>query len=194
MKDSILSPVVKKHGDPANWQTRSDSLFQDLVENIISQQLSDKAGATIIERFKAVVLGSKSSLAFPSAREILKVSDRKMRKSGMSFAKAGFIKGLAAEVAGGSLKLDRLSKMPDEDVISELTKIKGIGRWTAEMFLIFSLRRMDVFSSGDLGLRRAIEKLYKVKFKKEKEYAGFAKRWSPYRSLASWYLWRSLEK
>ena len=158
--------------------------FSDLCETIINQQLSEKAGATIWKRFIAL---------FPkfSPDKVLAMADKKIRASGISWSKISYIKNIARYSQSVDLRL--LRNMENELVISELTKIKGIGQWTAEMFLMFSLGREDIFSYGDLGLKRAIQKLYA--FKKEptqKQMEKIVVKWSPYRTYACRILWMSL--
>lgn len=161
--------------------------FEALVEAIVSQQLSVKAADTIFFRF--VALFGK----FPKPEQILKMMDSKLREVGLSYQKISYIKDLATKVLSKDLKLNTLSRLDNEAVITELVKVKGIGRWTAEMFLMFSLLRPDVFSSGDLGLRNAIIKLYKLKKPPtEKQLERITKKWSPHRTTASRYLWKSL--
>ena len=175
-----ISPVTASH---------THDYFSDLCETIVSQQLSGKAGETIWQRFIAL---------FPdkhvSAETLLSFSDGKIRAIGTSRSKVIYLKNLAVHVRNRSLVLDRLPDMPDREVVDRLTELKGIGPWTAEMFLMFSLGREDVFSFGDLGLRNAIKKLYK--FKKEptrKQMEKLSARWAPYRTWAARILWRSLE-
>lgn len=163
--------------------------FQSLAEAIISQQLSDKAATTIINRFKALFPRTD----FPLPKQVLRKSDSGLRSVGVSGAKASYIKNLAKAVEDKSVHFNDVDKISDEEVIEMLIKVKGIGRWTAEMFLIFSLGRPDVFSFGDLGLRNAIKKLYS--FRKDpspKQLQKLSSRWSPYRTCASLYLWASL--
>lgn len=161
--------------------------FEALVEAIVSQQLSVKAADTIFFRF--VALFGK----FPKPEQILKMKESKLREVGLSYQKISYIKDLATKVLSKDLKLNTLSRLDNEAVITELVKVKGIGRWTAEMFLMFSLLRPDVFSSGDLGLRNAIIKLYKLKKPPtEKQLERITKKWSPHRTTASRYLWKSL--
>ncbi len=165
------------------------SHLESLVEAIVSQQLSVKAADTIYSRFLSIFPNNK----FPKPEVIFKTADSKMRAAGLSYQKIGYIKDLCGKVIVKEVKLNRLSYMTDEQVIEELTKIKGIGRWTAEMFLMFSLMRPDVFSNGDLGLRNAIMKLYKLKTPPtEKQLERITKKWSPHRTTAARYLWRSL--
>lgn len=161
--------------------------FEALVEAIVSQQLSVKAADTIFSRF--VALFGK----FPKPEQILKMKDAKLREVGLSYQKISYIKDLSMKIISKQLKLNTLSKLDNEAVITELVKVKGIGRWTAEMFLMFTLMRPDVFSSGDLGLRNAIIKLYKLKKPpSEKLLESITKKWSPHRTTASRYLWKSL--
>lgn len=165
------------------------SHLESLVESIVSQQLSVKAADTIYSRFLSIFPNKK----FPKPEVILKTKDSKLRSTGLSFQKISYIKDVCGKVLAKEVKLNRLNYMSDEEVITELTKIKGIGRWTAEMFLMFSLMRPDVFSHGDLGLRNAIMKLYKLKTPPtEKQLERITKKWSPHRTTASRYLWRSL--
>jgi len=164
--------------------------FEALVEAIVSQQLSIKAADTIFDRFVALTPGKK----FPTPREILKMPTAKMRKCGLSGMKVKFIKDLAKKTLDGTLDFKHMDVMTDEEVIEHLTAVKGIGRWTAEMFLIFSLRRDDIFSYGDLGLRNALRRLYKMKKPPTPRQAEkITGKWKPYRSLGSRYLWASID-
>ncbi|HMQ02126.1 MAG TPA: DNA-3-methyladenine glycosylase [Candidatus Doudnabacteria bacterium] len=164
--------------------------FEALVEAIISQQLSVKAADTIFARFVALFPRSK----FPKPEAVLKLSLAKFRAVGISGQKSLYIKDLSARIVSRELKLNSLHKLDNEAVIDELTKVKGIGRWTAEMFLMFTLRRPDVFSTGDLGLRNAIQKLYNMKTPPtERQLERISKRWVPHRTTAARYLWKSLE-
>ncbi len=173
------SPVLQTH----------TNYFESLVDAIISQQLSGKAAETIFKRFKALFPGNK----FPSPAQVLAKSDAELRSVGVSGPKASYIKNIAAGFADGSLDFDHIDKKTDEEITAMLVKIKGIGRWTAEMFLIFSLGRMDVFSFGDLGLRNAVKKLYRLrKDPSPKQLHKLSSRWQPYRTCASLYLWASL--
>jgi DNA-3-methyladenine glycosylase II len=164
--------------------------FEALVEAIVSQQLSIKAADTIFARFAALAPGR----TFPTPREILKMPAAKMRTCGLSKMKVSFIKDLAKKTLNGSLDFKTIDVLSDEEVIEHLTSVKGIGRWTAEMFLIFSLRRDDVFSYGDLGLRNAMQRIYKMKKPPTPRQAEtITARWKPYRSIGSRYLWASLD-
>lgn len=164
--------------------------FEALVEAIVSQQLSIKAADTIFARFVALTPGKK----FPTPREIFAMPVAKMRKCGLSRMKVSFIKDLAKKTLDGSLDFKHMDVMSDEEVIEHLTSVKGIGRWTAEMFLIFSLRRDDVFSYGDLGLRRAMQKIYKMRKEPTPRQAEkITAKWKPYRSLGARYLWANTD-
>ena len=166
--------------------------FQTLVGSIISQQLSTKAADTIHGRF----VGLYAPARFPKAAQIIETPDEHLRGTGISFQKIRYIKDLAAKTEDGTLKLSRLARMTDEEIIEMLTSVKGIGVWTVHMFLIFSLARMDVLPVGDLGVRRAIQLRYgfdQLPNPQEMERIADENGWRPYRSIASWYLWRSLE-
>jgi DNA-3-methyladenine glycosylase II len=185
--DPVLFAVIKRI-PPVSVHTSRD-FFSDLCEAIINQQLSEKAGSTIWNRFLSL---------FPEGRlapeSLLRLTDVTIRSVGTSRSKVSYLRNLARSVKNKSLQLPKLSGMPDQDVIDELTKVKGIGPWTAEMFLMFSLGREDVFSYGDLGLRNAIRRLYK--FKKDPtrlEMENIVRKWSPYRTWAARILWKSLE-
>lgn len=163
--------------------------FKKLVRSIIGQQLSVKAAETIMNRFCAL-FGTR----FPTPKEILKMDEEKIRACGISYSKIAYIKDLAMHVEEKKIDLKKIEKSGDEEIIEALTAIKGIGRWTAEMFLIFSLGREDVFSHGDLGLKNAIKKLYGLRKHPSPERARvISDKWKPYRSLASRYLWASLD-
>jgi DNA-3-methyladenine glycosylase II len=160
--------------------------MEELIEAIINQQLSGKAADTIYNRFLKLFKDEQ----FPSAVEILQVDVEKLRSAGMSYSKANYIQNIAKVFQSGDLDIKKIRKMTDEEVIIELTKIKGVGKWTAEMILIFTLNREDVFSLGDAGLRRAIKNLYGIT--DEKKILKLSETWKPQRSFACWLLWQSL--
>jgi DNA-3-methyladenine glycosylase II len=162
--------------------------FGSIAEAIVYQQLNGKAAATIFKRFAAVA-------GEPLTPEgILKLTDQQMRDVGLSKQKSAYLKDLAAKTAAGVLDFERLADLPDEEVIEHLTQVKGIGIWTAHMFLIFSLRRPNVLPTGDYGVQVAVKKHYKKrKLPKPKDMEKIARAWEPYRSVACWYMWRSLE-
>ena len=169
------------------WRGPSD-FFAALCNEIVSQQLSDKVAEVLYQRLVSVCGGKITP------GKITKLTDQHLRDTGMSWSKVKFIKNLADKVTKKEINLASLTKLENELVIEELVKLHGIGPWTAEMFLMFSLGREDVFSHGDLGLRRAIKKLYK--FKKEptrKQIDKIVSKWSPYRSYACLVLWRAVD-
>ena len=162
--------------------------FCSLAEAIVYQQLNGKAALTIFKRF-AELAGEPLTPA-----GILKLTDEQMRAAGLSKQKSSYLKDLAAKTASGMLDFSRLHELRDEDVIKHLTQVKGIGVWTAHMFLMFSLRRPDVLPTGDYGVQMAMKKHYrKRKLPKPKDMEKIARAWTPYRSVACWYLWRSLD-
>lgn len=186
MNDPVILKLVDKYGE-VEWRESGD-LFEELIEAIISQQLSIKASETIFNRFKNLF-----GKDFPQPTDVLETSDEKLRGVGISFAKIKYIKDLSKCILTGELDLSKLKKMSDEEVITELTKVKGIGRWTAEMVLIFNLRRPDVFSLGDLGLRKAVSNLYGIDIKDLKSIEEISLKWRPNRSIVCRYLWLSLD-
>jgi DNA-3-methyladenine glycosylase II len=169
---------------------RRPNHFKALVIAIVNQQLSGKAADTIFKRFVALFPGGK----FPTPEQVLAMPAAKMRKCGLSKMKVSFLKDLSRKVLDGTVDFRKMPKWSDEEVIEHLVRVKGIGRWTAEMFLMFSLERDDIFSYGDLGLRNAIQKLYGLKkHPTPAQAAKIAEKWKPYRTLASRYLWASLD-
>lgn len=158
--------------------------FSDLCREIIGQQLAGKAKAAIVSRFLALLPEKKVT-----PRNILRLSREELRGVGMSWAKADYIRDLAQKVFKKEVSLDRLDTMDNISVMQELRKIKGIGNWTAEMFLMFSLGREDVFSFGDLGLRKAIQRIYRISEVNKEQAEKISLRWSPYRTWACLILW-----
>lgn len=161
--------------------------FHTLVEIIVAQQLSGRVAQVIFGR---VVKASGKKTLTPAALE--KISDAQLLKCGLSNAKLKYVRDLARKVRENHLPFRRFGRMSDEEIIDVLTQVKGIGRWTAEMHLMFVLHRPDVFSAGDLGIRQALEKLYGISDKKT-DLNAFAERWKPYRTAACLYLWHALE-
>lgn len=162
--------------------------FHSLAEAIVYQQLNGKAAVTIFKRFAALA-------GEPLTPEgILKLTDEQLRSVGLSKQKSAYLKDLAAKTRDGLLNFAQLPDMSDADVIKHLTQVKGIGVWTAQMFLMFTLKRPDVLPTGDYGIQAAIKKHYKKrKMPKPDVMEKIARPWSPYRSIACWYLWRSLD-
>lgn len=186
IKDEHIGPLIKKWGSCKIKPIKKEKYFEDLVDAICSQQLSGKAAQTIFQRVK-----QKAGILKPV--KLLTVADQGLRDCGLSWAKIKYVKDLALHMSDKRLKLNLLDKLPDEEVIRQLCEVKGIGRWTAEMFLMFSLARPDVFPLDDLGIKRGFEKVTKRKWDKEKSFTFAEKHWKPYRTVAAWYLWRSLE-
>ncbi|MBI5045052.1 MAG: DNA-3-methyladenine glycosylase 2 family protein [Candidatus Levybacteria bacterium] len=185
--DPILGQIIKKV--PPIEKHKATNYFEALLESIVSQQLSVKAADTIWSRFLALLPGKR---VIPE--EVWKIDDQKIRDAGISWQKVSYIKDLAKKTMESGILFEQFEIMTDEEIITELVKVKGIGRWTAEMFLMFAMDRPDVFSYGDLGLRRAIEKAYKLRHEPTQEEAEkIAQKWKPYRTIACRYLWRSLE-
>jgi DNA-3-methyladenine glycosylase II len=166
-----------------------DPSFETLVRSIVYQQLSGKVAKVIFGRLLDAVRGDKVTPA-----GILKLTPARMRKCGLSKQKAAYIRDLARKTAKGQLKFEALPALPDEAVIEHLTQVKGIGVWTAQMFLMFALKRPNVLPTGDLGIRSAIRKAYALDdLPHPQQIEELAVSWHPYCSVASWYLWRSLD-
>jgi DNA-3-methyladenine glycosylase II len=184
--DPVLRAIIERVG-PCRMEF-GPAEFSSLAEAIVYQQLNGKAAVTIFRRFTDLA-------GDPLTPEgILKLSDEQMRGVGLSKQKSAYLKDLAAKTRAGLLDFARLPELSDDEVIRHLTQVKGIGVWTAHMFLIFSLRRPDVLPTGDYGVQMAIKKHYKKrKLPKPKDMEKIAKSWAPYRSVACWYMWRSLD-
>jgi|SRR5215469_12499319 len=184
--DPVLRAIIERVG-PCRMEF-SPAEFCSLAEAIVYQQLNGQAAVTIWKRFAALA----GEPVVPEG--ILKLSDEQLRAAGLSKQKSAYLKDLAAKTAAGLLDFSRLPDLPDDDVIQHLTQVKGIGVWTAHMFLIFSLRRPNVLPTGDYGVQAAIKKHYKKrKLPKPKDMEKIARAWEPYRSIACWYMWRSLD-
>ncbi|OGM10835.1 hypothetical protein A2Z22_03035 [Candidatus Woesebacteria bacterium RBG_16_34_12] len=185
-KDRYIGPLIKRYGYCKIKPRLHSDYFQGLVGEIIGQQLSGRVSDVIYQRLRKKV---KVRL---TPKKILALSDQELRDCGMAWAKVASIKDLARKVDDKKLHIKKLNKLSDEEVMRELIAVKGIGRWTAEMFLMFSLGRSDTFPDDDLGIRKGMKKLLNKELIKE-EMSKFALRWKPYRTVASWYIWKSLE-
>ena len=184
--DPVLAQIITTTG-PCTLSRQVD-LFGALAESIISQQISVKAADAIMRRFLNLLPAGHLD---PAA--ILALPEESLREAGLSRAKAVYLRDLAAHVADGRLDLADLEREPDDAVIAALLPVKGIGRWTAEMFLIFALGRLDVLPVDDLGFRRGIQLRYGLPdLPARTTLPALAEPWRPYRSIATWYLWRSL--
>ncbi|HEX7031839.1 MAG TPA: DNA-3-methyladenine glycosylase [Nitrososphaera sp.] len=185
--DPRLAEIIESVG-AYEIKLRKDP-FRSLVEAIIYQQLAGSAADAIYRRFIRIYG------RVPRPAQLLATKDSELRAAGLSSRKIEYLKDLAARASDGRLKLSQLSKMRDEEVIEQLVQVKGIGRWTAEMFLIFCLGREDVLPVGDLGLRKAMQKAYSLAELPTPEIMwNIARPWRPYCSVATWYMWKSLEK
>jgi DNA-3-methyladenine glycosylase II len=204
--DPVMRAIIERLG-PCRMQFGAPE-FHSLAEAIVYQQLNGKAAATIFKRFAALA-------GEPLTPEgILKLSDEQMRGAGLSKQKSSYLKDLAAKTSSGLLDFARLPELPDAEVVEHLTQVKGIGVWTAQMFLIFTLKRENVLPTGDFGVRMAIYKHYldrtrakaaskskaakksrkrKIKLPSPEQMEKIAKSWEPYRTVACWYLWKSLD-
>jgi DNA-3-methyladenine glycosylase II len=190
--DHVLRRLIDERGtiDPGEDRrgSRPDP-YLALARAIVGQQLSTKAARSIWARVEAVFDGRD-----PAPKDLLAVGPERLREAGLSRAKVAYLRDLAERVVDGRLDLRALPRLSDEDVVAALTEIKGIGRWTAEMFLMFHLARPDVISTGDLGLRRAVQIEYGLKdLPGPQDFERIAEPWRPHRTLACLYLWRSLD-
>ena len=187
-KDPVLGGLIKAHGACGLAAAQHVDPFRALIHAIVAQQLSTKAAATIAGRFAALFGGD------PTPRAVEQVSDAQLRAVGLSGQKIRYIRDLCARVADGSLALQSLDALSDAEVIAALTAVKGIGRWTAEMFLMFRLQRPDVLPVGDLGIVKAVQRAYRLrKVPSPDRLTRMGESWRPYRSVACWYLWASLD-
>jgi DNA-3-methyladenine glycosylase II len=188
-RDPILADLVRRHGPCGLGKRQHADPFQALVRAIVSQQLSTKAAATIASRFVAL-FGDR----FPTPRQVDAVTDPELRAVGLSFQKISYVRDLCRRIQEGSLPLAKLTDLGDEEVIAALVEVKGIGRWTAEMYLMFRLQRPDVLPVGDLGILKAVQKHYRLRKPPTPERLHrIGESWRPYRSIACWYLWASLD-
>ncbi len=184
--DPVLAAIIEKIG-PCKMQF-GEPTFHSLAEAILYQQLNGRAAVTIFNRFTALA-------GDPLTPEgILKLTDTQMRGVGLSKQKTSYLRDLSEKTKAGLLEFERLPELSEQEVIEHLIQVKGIGVWTAHMFLMFTLRRPDILPTGDYGVQAAIKKHYgKRKWPKPAVMEKIAKPWAPYRSIACWYLWKSLD-
>lgn len=188
-RDPVLASLIRRHGPCGLAAAQRADHFSALVRAITGQQLSTKAATTIYARMVALMPGG-----VPTVEGLAGVTDEALRSAGMSRQKIAYLRDLSVRVATGALDLDALDTLPDEDIINALVTVKGIGRWSAEMFLIFRLHRPDVLPVGDLGIVVAVQRAYRLRTRpKPERLRKIGEAWRPYRSVASWYLWRSLD-
>src|SRR5260370_5024519 len=184
--DPVLAAIIERIG-PFRMQY-GEPTFHTLAESILYQQLNGRAAETIFNRFTALAGDPLTP------QGILKLSDTQMRGVGLSRQKTAYLRDLSEKAAAGLLEFERMPDMSEEEVIAHLTQVKGVGVWTAHMFLMFTLRRPDILPVGDYGIQAAIKKYYKKrKWPKPAVMLKIAKPWAPYRSIASWYHWKSLD-
>jgi DNA-3-methyladenine glycosylase II len=185
-KDIVMKEVLKS--TPALTFSPNKNLYQSLIRAIVSQQLSVKAAATIYQRFLNLFPGND-----PAAEIVLRLDDEQLRNCGLSYQKAGYLKNIAHFSITNGLDYRKLYRKTDEDLIAHLTQIKGVGQWTVEMILMFSLNRLDVFPVDDLGIQNAMKKLYQLDGKGKQLHQKMiqvAEQWRPYRTIACRHLWR----
>ena len=187
--DPVLGVVIKRVGACTFARRETGTHFAALTRTIVFQQLSGKAASTILGRLHGLY-GDRA----PTPRELLQTPEPTLRSVGISTQKATYLRDLAARVEDGRLPTSRLGRLDDARVIEALTGVKGIGRWTAQVFLMFRLARPDVLPDGDLGIQKAVQRAYGLRrLPKPERVQKIGAPWAPYRSIASWYLWRSLD-
>lgn len=189
LHDPVLALVIRRAG-LAQLQPHTDYCGA-LVNSIIGQQLSVKAATSIKQRFQGLFGG-----LLPSPEQILTKSIEELRAIGLSNAKAGYIRDLAQHIIGGKVRFDTLNQQSNEEIIAELTDVKGIGEWTAQMFLMFCMGRLDILPVGDLGIKNGVRNLYGLDAAPSPEqirHLAKQNNWHPYESAASWYIWNSLD-
>jgi len=187
--DPHLRSVIERVGACRLTTPARPDVFHDLARSIVFQQLNGAAAGTIFRRFKELYPDRK----FPHPDDILATSDKRLRSAGLSPQKLSYLRDLAAKLIDGTVDLRAVRSMDDEDAIEHLTQVKGVGRWTAEMVLMFTLGRPDVLPVDDYGFKRALQIEYKMRaFPKPEKIKKLAEPWRPYRTTGTWYLWASL--
>jgi DNA-3-methyladenine glycosylase II len=191
--DPVMASLIERYGDPdgvlARRGRRPGDAYGALVRSIVGQQLSSKAARSIYERLIALFDGHT-----PTPRELLDMDPEEIRGVGLSRAKVAFLRDLAEHIEDGELDLEALPELPDDEVLEQLTRVKGLGPWTVDMFLMFHLGRPDVLPVGDQGIRRAVQIAYGLEeVPTAEELERIAEPWRPHRTLACLYLWRSLD-
>jgi 3-methyladenine DNA glycosylase/8-oxoguanine DNA glycosylase len=201
--DKQLGRIIAKSGPCHLQRETTQSIFDALFESIIYQQLNGKVAATILARVKALFPENTKRIrtrrglveAFPTPEQVLSASDELLRSAGLSRNKMLAIRDLAAKTIDGTVPtVQRAHRMSDDELIERLTEVRGIGRWTVEMLLMFRLGRPDVLAVDDYGIRKGFAKMKKLAdLPKPKELAAYGEKWKPYRSVAAWYMWRAAE-
>jgi len=189
-RDPVLGAAIKRIGPCGMAARQRTDHMTALVGSIVSQQLSTKAAATIFGRLAALLPAD----GVMTAASLGELDDASLRAVGLSGQKVGYLRDLCARIGDGRLLLEELPALPDEVVIERLTSVKGFGRWTAQMFLMFRLHRPDVLPVGDLGIVNAVHRLYGLRKKPDpRRLEKIGEAWKPYRSVACWYLWQTLK-
>lgn len=189
-KDVRMGPVIKAVGKIEHRRKHTKNIFRSLSESIIYQQLSGKAAATIVARFIALFPG----MPFPTPEDVHKISTPKLRSAGLSGQKASYLKDLAAKCIDGTVSSKSFHRMSDEGVTQHLVAVKGIGPWTAQMFLMFTLGRADVLPTGDLAIQKGFQKVFGLKsLPSPAQMEKLSRGWAGHRTLACFYLWRHLD-
>jgi 3-methyladenine DNA glycosylase/8-oxoguanine DNA glycosylase len=201
--DGKLARIIARHGECRLQQETTQNIFEALLESIIYQQLNGKVAATITQRVKALFPENNKRIrtrrglvdGFPSPQQILAAPEELLRSAGLSRAKMLAIRDLAAKTLDGTVPtVKQAHRMSDEELVERIDTVRGIGRWTVEMLLLFRLARPDVLAVDDYGIRKGFAKIHKLaELPKPKELLAYGERWRPYRSVASWYLWRAAE-
>jgi DNA-3-methyladenine glycosylase II len=190
--DPVLAGIIERIG-PCRIEYRKPD-FTALARAIVYQQLNGVAAGSIYRRMAAVVADGSRRSASLRPEAVLQAPPRRLRAAGLSAAKVKYLRDLAQKTVSGAVRFRRLSSMPDGEVITELTQVKGIGVWSAHMFLLFALRRPDVLAVGDYGVRSAVQKAYGLeRLPAARELERIAEPWRPHASVACWYLWQSLK-
>ena len=186
--DQRMGKLIEKFGPP-NFNLMNN-YYESLVRSIVYQQLSGKAASIIYERFLDLFIFD----IYPKPKDVLEVSIETLRSSGLSYQKVNYIRDLSEKWQDGTMNLTDIDSMTDEEISSELIKVKGIGQWTADMFLMFTLGRPDVFPFGDLGIQKGVMIITNMnRLPTQKEMERKTKKWQPYRTVAAWYLWKLVD-
>jgi DNA-3-methyladenine glycosylase II len=187
--DPVMGQVIATLGSYKGWPESTGTHFDAVCRSIVFQQLSGKAAGTIHGRFQGL-FGGKT----PLPAELASTSDEQLRSIGLSRQKSAYLKDLGSRVALGQLPIETLHELSDEEIIAALTQVKGIGRWTAQMFLMFRLGRPDVLPELDLGVQKGIQRAYRLrKLPTPERVKKIGAKWAPYRTVGSWYMWRLLD-
>ena len=194
-KDKRLGAFIKRHGNLEHRRQHSRHVFQSLAEAIIYQQLSGKAAGTILKRFITLFPDSPPAGGFPTPEDVLKIKIEKLRSAGLSGQKANYLKDLALKSTDGTIEPKKFLRMSDEEIIAHVTAVKGIGEWTAHMFMMFTLERPDILATGDLGIQKGFQKLFKLKkLPNPEQMQKLSESWNGHRTVACMYLWRLVDE